>query len=623
MVETHQLPTTEELPPAQDENEFYSRISHDPRYYMESCLWIRTMEQELIRLKLNYPQQVVYDRLMEQRRQGKPIRAVILKARREGVSTLIEGLIFHRTATHPNVNSIVIADDEESTMVLFRMSQLYYDKLPESIKPTTKYSRRDELYFADDAGGGLGSDIRLGTAGKTNIGRAPTFHCVHRSEVAFWKHADELILGLEQAVPDHPDTIIIDESTANGASGYFYDAYNDAKAGKSDYIHIFLPWFIYPDYRKPLATLESKYRLEGDTDPDHLELMPEEKRIKETYGLDDEQMAWRRWCIRNKCKADWLDPTAWDGFKREYPANDTECFLMSGRPVFPAGAIQKYLDQCKPPIARGQLAFIRDNPGLEHNRVEFVSNPKGPLSIWELPKKNHIYAVGSDVAEGLARGAYSVNFVLDLHTRTHVATWRSRIEPGLFAFEVYKVGKYYNRAHLGPESNNHGHATLLRLQDLLREDNGPSMQIYQRIRSDTVTGKQVTKLGWETNDKTRTFLIDSLVYQIGQHLLKSWDEQFILEAKGMQYDDKGHADCPQKKFKDILIAGGISLQMFQDIYVGPKPDDKAALSPDAMMIQREIMTAAMEKSDPYMTAEEIREEVRYRLEPEKEYWEGY
>lgn len=620
-METHQPTTTEEHPAteAQDEDEFYSRIAHNPHYFMESCLWIRTKKQECIRLKLNYPQEVVYERLMEQRRQGKPIRAVILKARREGVSTLIEGLIFHRTATHHNVNSIVIADDEESTMYLFRMSQLYEQKLPKEVKPTVKYSSRHELFFEKDGEGGLGSGLRLGTAGKTNIGRAPTFHCVHRSEVAFWKHADELILGLEQAVPDEPDTIIIDESTANGMGGYFYEAYNDAKDGKSDYIAIFLPWFIYPEYRRSLATLEPKYRLEGDSDPSSLKLMPEEQKIKETYDLDDEQMAWRRWCIRNKCKADWQDPTAWDGFKQEYPANDTECFLMSGRPVFPAKVMQDYLEQCEPPIARGQLVFVPDSPGADHHRVKFISNPKGELSIWEWPKKGHVYAVGSDVAEGVPRGNYSVNYVLDLHELREVARWRARVAPGDFAYEVYKVGKYYNRACLGPESNNHGHATLLRLTDLLDQDED-RMQIYQPIKWDTITRKQVTKLGWHTNTDSRRLLINTLVYYMGDHQLRTKDKEFVLECQTMQRDDRGHADCPAGKFDDILIAGGITLQMYGDIPIGPKPRDKPDLSPDAMMIQKEIMTAALQNRHPEMTTEEIRDEVRFKFEPEEEYW---
>lgn len=587
----------------------------DPLYYMEANLWIRTQKQQLIPLKLNYPQQVVYDRLMEQRRQGKPIRAVILKARREGVSTLIEGIMFHHTATHQNVNSLVIADDEDSTETLFRMSQLYYERLPEFLKPMTKYSNRKELLFDDPEGKGrgLGSGVRLGTAGKTNIGRAPTFHIVHRSEVAFWKNAETLILGLEQAVPNEPDTMIIDESTANGMGGYFYEQYHKAKAGKSDYIDIFLPWYIYPDYRTSLSKLEPQYRLpDDDLGASGLKLIPEEKQMKDLYHLDDQQLAWRRWCINNKClvKGDWLDPSTWDGFHQEYPANDIECFVMSGRPVFPNQAIVDYLEQCKknPPIATGNIEFIMESVGPDKRQVKFEKAAKGPLRVWKWPEKYHEYIISADVAEGVRGGSYSVISVFDRHDTAQSAEWHGHTRPDTLAYEMYRIAKFWNKGMLCPEVNGHGASTRDALVRIVGEDEEP-MQIYERQQLDSMTGQPMKKYGWLTNDNSRPVLINSLVGMIRNRTLNCWNEDFFLEAKGMQYDEEGRADHQQGEFDDRIFALGIGIQVHQRTPMTGRAIPKTYPSEDARRIQREIRAAIKERKDPYLTQEEIIDEL--------------
>ena len=61
--------------------------------YIEQFLQIRTKSAEVVPLRLNAPQQKLYAALAAQARAGKPLRAIVLKARQMGFSTLTEAMI--------------------------------------------------------------------------------------------------------------------------------------------------------------------------------------------------------------------------------------------------------------------------------------------------------------------------------------------------------------------------------------------------------------------------------------------------------------------------------------------------------------------------------------------------
>ena len=173
--------------------------------YIEQFLQIRTKSAEVVPLRLNAPQQKLYAALAAQARAGKPLRAIVLKARQMGFSTLTEAMIFKRTATRKNVRSGIVAHDEDATNNLYRMTKLFYERLPEPMQPQRRALNARELVFNDAEGHGLNSSIRVMTAGGKGVGRSETFQNLHLSEVAFWP-GDKLgtFTGLMQAVPDKP-----------------------------------------------------------------------------------------------------------------------------------------------------------------------------------------------------------------------------------------------------------------------------------------------------------------------------------------------------------------------------------------------------------------------------------
>lgn len=120
-------------------------ILRDARRYMESFLFIKTKESRIVPFRLNSAQRRLYDCIAQMQREGKPIRIIILKSRQMGFSTLTEALIYFRTATRANVNSLIITHKDEATTNLFRMSKLFQER--NAVRPLLKNSNAKELIF--------------------------------------------------------------------------------------------------------------------------------------------------------------------------------------------------------------------------------------------------------------------------------------------------------------------------------------------------------------------------------------------------------------------------------------------------------------------------------------------
>ena len=231
----------------------------DPKRYIESFLKIKTKEGKIVPFKLNESQEKLYRAIMEQVEAGKPVRIIILKARQMGFSTLTEGLIFHDTATHFLHNAMIITHKDEATTNLFNMSKLFFEGLPERMRPMMKASNAKELIFENptkdpkkkEKRPGLRSKIKCTTAGGKGVGRSDTLTTLHASEVAFWPgDILDTLAGILQAVPSLPGTMVIYESTANGFNA-FKQLWDDAVSGKTDFVPLFFPWYEMQTYRKP------------------------------------------------------------------------------------------------------------------------------------------------------------------------------------------------------------------------------------------------------------------------------------------------------------------------------------------------------------------------------------
>lgn len=551
---------------------FVHNLKHNKKWYIENFLKIRNKRAEIIPFHLNEAQNIVMKIMQEDEKNKKPKRYIVLKARQMGLSTLFEGLIFQDTATNENKNSLIIAHEESASSNLFSMSKLFFENIPDLIKPMKKYANGKVLTFenpeSDDAlkaqNPGLRSKISIATAGSGEVGRSATFHNIHASEVAFFPDAKTTMLGLLQAVPDQPNTMVVLESTANGVGDWFHDMWIRAERGENEFTPIFLPWFIDPEYTRPFASKAQREQLESEINTTRIDssgatIHTYEYELMQKFNLSLEQMNWRKYTIQNKCEGDELL------FMQEYPSTPEEAFISSGRPKFSVASLRKYQTITKEPKVRG---YLFEN---EEGEVEFVEDKSGYISVWRSPQPETFYAIGADVAEGLAHGDYSCAVVGDADFDV-VAMWHGHIDPDLFGDELVKLAKYYNGAYLGVENNNHGLTTLTTIKK--RE----YWNLYFTKSFDKIGDTQTQKLGWTTSIRTKPLMIDKLAQFVREKYIGIYSDLIIGEMFTYIIEDNGKTNAQAGCNDDTIMALAILLQLLlegkDDFYVPEIPLDQ-------------------------------------------------
>lgn len=281
-------------------------LRRDFPFYARRALRIRTKTGAICPLDTNRAQQYVHEALERQRMDTGRVRALILKARQEGISTYVEGRFYWLVTGQWGKRAYILTHEQAATDNLFEMVSRFHEHCPDVIRPSTKHQSAKELYFDR-----LDSGYKIGTAGSKGTGRSSTIQYFHGSEVAFWPNAETHMAGIGQAMPDIAGSEIILESTANGIGNLFHRMWQTAINGQSEYLPIFVPWFWMPEYRKD--------------PPRDFEPTPEEQEEAELYGLDDAQLYWRRVKITDDFQGDVAL------FRQEYPACPEEAFLAGSR----------------------------------------------------------------------------------------------------------------------------------------------------------------------------------------------------------------------------------------------------------------------------------------------------
>lgn len=534
----------------------------NPKEYCENLLVIRDKRQKLAPLRFNEAQDNLYAVIRQQAALGKPIRIIILKGRQEGISTVTEALMFQDAATRPNVKTLIVAHNSDATSNLFKMNKLFYDCLPRRVQPMRKNSNARELTFENPTKDrkakarrpGLRSAIRCQTAGGGGVGRSETLTNVHISEYAFWpKDKAALLLGIMQSVPDDPNTMVVIESTANGYD-HFKELWDGAVSGENAWIPVFLPWYLEKGYRKAV--------------PPGTEWTEEEEALRRDFGLDDEQLQWRRWCIKTNCGG------SVEKFRQEYPNTPAEAFLLSGTPFFDNQALAVQQMHAAKPIATGWFTYdAPEEQGEKPRNWKFTPAADGVVRIWKEPEKGVPYVLGGDTA-GDGSDCFTAH-VLDNRTGEQVAELQQRQSEILYARQVYCLGQYYNQALAAIEVNFSTYP-----ERKLEEWNYP--KLYQRERFDTYVNAMVKAFGWHTMQSTRPQMLAELhtVMEESPQVIKSrWT---LGEMIVFVYDKNRKPQAAEGQHDDLVIAAAIAqMARSQQRYTVEEPGgDRSHWTPD-------------------------------------------
>ena len=551
------------------------------RDYIENNLWIRDKDTNLVPFILNRTQLYVMKIIETLWLAGIPVRLIVLKARQEGISTLFEAIGFALASNLPRIWSQIISYDDGSVTSLYEICQRYYENLEDEKKHPTKYNTKSSIHYSD-----LDSKILIDTARNVKTARGKTINFVHISEMAMMEYVKDLLASVRSSVPKRPNTFVGVESTAKGIGNDFHSQWEKGSTleqvlagittalGQSSYVKIFIPWTWDDGYvLKPHAD----FKLHNH---DH-KIYGNEVDYQKTYKLTLPQMAWRRDTIVNECDG------SIEVFQQEYPINEAEAFLASGRTKFNKVAMAHYWELRKEPEKLGRIDIfetleeVEEHYGGDTPDLIFEKDPYGDLQIWEDPKfKPDVgkvdpefgkdwfeYIIGSDVAEGIEvdstqRGKdatdWSVARVWKRYPWELVAMLRCKLEPDDYALELMKLGFYYGTCWIASEQNNHGFFVNKFLK------NHYPMLYYYEVQ-DEKTDRKTRKFGWRTDQNTRPYMIDEFSKMLKLKTAVIPDETGLKEYLTFTVYPNGQIKAQRSKHDDIVMADcityGAHLQM--------------------------------------------------------------
>jgi hypothetical protein len=584
------------------ERKVLHRLRHDTPFYAEHCLKIVNERGELVPMRFRPAQRKVYRAAAVQRAAGRPVRLLILKSRRVGVSVSVQAGLFHRATTTANRRGLTVAHDTDTAGELFDISDVFYSHLPEDAGAEFKpglVSRRaspggmKQLVFGETARSkrargelGVNSSLKIDTAKEVQAGRGKTITDLAATEVAFWPDPRKA-LSLLNAVFDTPETFVALESTANGHN-WFKARWDRAERGEGGFAAVFIGWQEDENCQRAFDDEEHRARF-LEEELGRGEYGEDEPHLIKRFGCTPEQLLWRRVTIVDKCDG------SLSQFRQEYPSTPLEAFVGSGKHVFAIRHIEQAEIEARsfdpPAEVPGLPPEKQPGDGLLvpsgfRQRVLAMGTqevptgalwlPAGPAQVesgkalwrvWRHPvqagdevdgetvKEPRPYIVFADVAAGEEQTSsgesdYHAIQVVDHLTREQVAQYRSRVDRDELALEVLLAGLYFNEALVGVEVT--GGLGLTVVEILWKRMQ--YRKLYRRRAQGSARERPQPLLGWDTNRSTKPAMEDeaAALLREGAHGIRSLD--LVAEFKTYVRFENGQRGADDDAFDDLLMA---------------------------------------------------------------------
>ena len=495
----------------------------DFQLFSKEQIKILTKDSSLgfVPFEFNEAQRIVDDKIRKQLEETGRVRAIILKGRQMGLSTYATGRVFWKSYFNAHNKSVVMAHDSATSDALFNMSRNTIANMPDEFRPVFKKSNAKEILFDHNESG-----YRLYTAGSPEAGRGTTPTIAHLSEVAFWTHDEKILAGLFQGISEANGTEVILESTANGVGNEFHRLWKGAVEGENDYLPIFVPWYLMPEYRRTVLEPEAFKET----------LSSEENKIQDRYGLDLEQLYWRRLKVAEG---------GLSKFRQEYPLTAEEAFQTSGANVFNIEKLQALIP-----------SHIMKTQTFNYISSSFEDFKEGDIEIFQYPKFDENFVIGADCALGVGQD-YSACVVMNTANEVVALYRNNRVDPTRYGDLLFYLGRYYNNALLAVESNSLGIATLNRLKQM------NYVNLYHQTKVANVSNEEGSRLGWRTTQATKPMIVAHLKNAIENDDINLASPRIIQECLSYVADANGRTNAITGGHDDTVIATAIAFEVLR------------------------------------------------------------
>lgn len=505
-------------------------VQKEPNKLIELLFIVVDKEQKTIPFFLNEVQLDLVNRINKAREEFEKgiitdISILILKGRQQGFTTVVTAYQLASILITKNFQGFTVADESSNSETIFQnKAKFVYDALPDKIKPSEKYNNKRQFLFDK-----INSSWSVDTATK-NMGRSRTINFFHGSECAFWKYGIAITqAGIGEAFTRN--CIKIYESTANGFNEY-------RQMWKSEvHINCFYEWWRTPEYRIKFESEKVKkdfiLKIKGKSEWifERLSWLQNKKK------LELEQLYWYYKKYNNYIDKELI--------KQEYPCTADEAFIASGRCIFDKENIIRRIDELsnKKTIKRGFFTYKYD--GLKLEDIKWENDESGCIKIYELPKKMYPYCLAGDTA-GTGEDFFTGQ-VIDNTNGKQVAVLKQDVDEDLYAKQMYCLGKYYNNALIGIETNFSTYPQK-ELEKLGYEN------FYIREIEDKYTHKLEKAYGFRTTTLTRPLILADLVKIVRDSIEYIVDIETLEEMLTFVKNKDGKSGAQEGYHDDLVMA---------------------------------------------------------------------
>lgn len=590
-------------------------VRRDPRVWFQGFgYWL---DDENNRKATRGPALVLQRRYFEHYRRclaaRKPCRMVGLKYRRASSSTAGNAIMYHHSLNFESRVGVIGKDYKSSSNMLGMIKTFAeHDDFPgwsgrafiESDFKPVEWEEEGKMVsktIATRIEWRHGSMVELYTAENPASARSAGLQGYLATECGFWpaqgvKDAGETLTAMRNTLPKKGFHVAIEESTAHGASGAFYDTCKSARwpayadwwkqwesdwplaedefGGDLQFTFIFAAWFEDERNFFRLTPAEAK-RIEETLDADpgwdgekemmarYLQDGPRGKRLGgEVDATVWEQLAWRRAIIKQT--------GGLENFKQEYPSNPLEAFRASGAPVFDADGIVAIEQQVARAVPEYGVLDVQPAGGMEWRRTK---EKESIFTIFEHRIEGCRYLVSADprsgstmITGGSERDRHSVLVWRDRYQdskgRQFPIRLVARIRPPCYwedaplARQVARLADYYGHCCIAVESNA-GVPLITRLRDEYHAN------LY--VQEDWDSTKQALKsrfgfyIANSADDDSRRMAVSRAQEMVREQRLQMECPHVLSEMKTFVFDEKGKAIGSGSNHDDDVLCLAIGL----------------------------------------------------------------
>jgi hypothetical protein len=525
----------------------------------EGMLKIQDKDRKLVRYIPKTFQKKLNDIIYKAYMENVPVKIVCVKCRQCGFSTASAAPVFCITCQQPNTHSYIVADIEDHANNLFEKTKLFHEELQNEhphLCPRKRRSNARVLEFDE-----LRSYIKIASAENRKAARSGTYHAVLLTEADYFPDLEKFLEGLQ--IPKEGFSLMIIESTAAQYGSAFHALYSAAVSKRNAFVPLFVAWFEEPGYA--MALLDGQmYSIDGiefDTRSGAEDFLKEEEELKKRFGINDEQLNWRRFTIINDCNRKVKT------FRQEYPSTWQEAFQFTGGCRFDTLKLKEQLERKVKPLERGRLI---DESGM----IKFVKDSDGPYEFFHFPEPWMKCVVGGDAAQGEGETHdrdYQAMCVIDRCFAHTLATFHTRdMDDDHVAIEAIKLSRFYNQAILAFESYPSAHGYGIMKYCCTRYG-----ACHMHTVEDEKSKRKTCKFGWKNTHQSREEAIEIFSEDLreGCHLNS---ETIINEAMTFVRDPiTGRSEHIAGAHDDLLFArmiAGKLRRLYPATYKSPESE---------------------------------------------------